>query len=114
MTLNDEIYNEVLCLIEQLINECGGSPLPVCGLPAPQRDARLRFEAHDDQNQVNYNIADEARRTQEHQERFNEQQKEIFEEFMALVDGGNGGVMFVSAPGGTGKTFLFASLLSKI
>ena len=65
MTLNDEIYNEVLCLIEQLINECGGSPLPVCGLPAPQRDARLRFEAHDYQNQVNYNITDEARRTQE-------------------------------------------------
>ena len=75
MTLNGEIYNEVLCLIEQLINECGGSPLPVCGLPAPQRDARLRFEAHDYQNQVSYNIADEARQTQENQARFNEQQK---------------------------------------
>ena len=88
--------------------------MPVFGLPAPQRDARLRFEAHDDQNQVNYNIADEARRTQENQERFNEQQKAFFEEFMALVDGGNGGVMFVSAPGGTDKSFLLATILSKI
>ena len=61
MTLNDELCNEVLCLIGQLINDCDGSPLPVYGLPAPQREARLRSEAHDYQNQVNYNIADEAR-----------------------------------------------------
>ncbi len=114
MTLNDEIYNEVHCLIEQLINECGGSPLPVYGLPAPQRDARLRFEAHDYQNQVSYNIADEARQTQENQARFNEQQKTIIEKFVALVDGGNEGVMFVSAPGGTSKTSRLATILSKI
>ena len=30
------------------------------------------------------------------------------------MDGGNGGVMFVSAPGCTGKTFLLATILSKI
>ena len=58
MTLNGEIYNEVLCLIEQLTNECGGSPQRVYGLPAPQRDARPRFEAHDYQNQFSYSIAD--------------------------------------------------------
>ena len=46
------------------------------GLPAPQRDARLRFEAHDYQNQVNYNIANEARLTPENQAIFNEQQKQ--------------------------------------
>ncbi len=33
---------------------------------------------------------------------------------MVLVDGSNGVVMFVSAPGGTGKTFLLATILSKV
>ena len=33
---------------------------------------------------------------------------------MALVDGGNDGVMFVNAPVSTGKTFLLPTILSKI
>ena len=41
-------------------------------------------------------------------------QKEVFDKFLELIDAGNGGVIFLDAPGGTGKTFLLNFILDYV
>uniref|UniRef100_A0A452YN05 ATP-dependent DNA helicase n=1 Tax=Aegilops tauschii subsp. strangulata TaxID=200361 RepID=A0A452YN05_AEGTS len=44
----------------------------------------------------------------------NPEQRLAYDEILAAVDAGDGGVFFVDGPGGTGKTFLYRSLLAKV
>ena len=44
----------------------------------------------------------------------NPQQKEVYDTVMKAIDDGNGGLFFLDAPGGTGKTFLISLLLAAI
>ncbi|XP_010239124.1 ATP-dependent DNA helicase PIF1-like [Brachypodium distachyon] len=44
----------------------------------------------------------------------NPEQRSAYDEILAAVDSGTGGVFFVDGPGGTGKTFLYRALLAKI
>ena len=42
----------------------------------------------------------------------NLEQRDAYEEIMATIDSDKGGLFFVDGPGGTGKTFLYKSLLA--
>ncbi|XP_010229640.1 ATP-dependent DNA helicase PIF4-like [Brachypodium distachyon] len=44
----------------------------------------------------------------------NPEQRSAYDEILAAVDSGTGGVFFVDGPGGTGKTFLYRALLAKL
>uniref|UniRef100_A0A8I6XFF0 ATP-dependent DNA helicase n=2 Tax=Hordeum vulgare subsp. vulgare TaxID=112509 RepID=A0A8I6XFF0_HORVV len=44
----------------------------------------------------------------------NHEQRLAYDEILAAVDAGDGGVFFVDGPGGTGKTFLYRALLAKV
>ena len=44
----------------------------------------------------------------------NVEQKEVFDTFLELIDVGNGGVIFLDAPGGMGKTFLLNFILGYV
>lgn len=44
----------------------------------------------------------------------NIEQKYAYDEILSAIDSGNGGVFFIDGPGGTGKTFLYKALLSKV
>jgi len=44
----------------------------------------------------------------------NPEQRLAYDEILAAVDAGDGGVFFVDGPGGTGKTFLYRALLAKV
>ncbi|KAL6645873.1 hypothetical protein ACP70R_017481 [Stipagrostis hirtigluma subsp. patula] len=44
----------------------------------------------------------------------NPEQMYAYNEILAAVDSGNGGVFFVDGPGGTGKTYLYKALLGKV
>ncbi|AQK87997.1 hypothetical protein ZEAMMB73_Zm00001d038834 [Zea mays] len=46
------------------------------------------------------------------QETLNEEQKSAYEKILSVVDTSNGGVFFVDGPGGTGKTYLYKTLLA--
>ena len=50
----------------------------------------------------------------ERQQQLTDDQHSIYTKFMSLVDGGQGGILFVDAPGGTGKTFLMNLILSTV
>jgi ATP-dependent DNA helicase PIF1 len=44
----------------------------------------------------------------------NPQQKEVYDTLMKAIDDGNGGLFFLDAPGGTGKTFLMSLILATV
>ena len=44
----------------------------------------------------------------------NEQQKQVYETLMQTVDNNTGGLFFLDAPGGTGKTFVISLILATI
>ncbi|KAL6639554.1 hypothetical protein ACP70R_023284 [Stipagrostis hirtigluma subsp. patula] len=44
----------------------------------------------------------------------NEEQRTTYDEIMAAVDTGKGGLFFLDGPGGTGKTYLYRALLATI
>ena len=44
----------------------------------------------------------------------NHQQKEVYDTLMKAIDDGNGGLYFLDAPGGTGKTFLRSVILATV
>ncbi|KAL6648338.1 hypothetical protein ACP70R_012562 [Stipagrostis hirtigluma subsp. patula] len=44
----------------------------------------------------------------------NEEQRTAYDEIMAAVDTGKGGLFFLDGPGGTGKTYLYRALLATI
>jgi hypothetical protein len=47
-------------------------------------------------------------------ESLNDEQKAVYDEILSAIDTNDGGLFFVDGPGGTGKTFLYRSLLAKI
>jgi hypothetical protein len=44
----------------------------------------------------------------------NHEQRLAYDEILAAVDGGDGGIFFVDGPGGTGKTYLYRALLARV
>lgn len=44
----------------------------------------------------------------------NQQQKYAYDTLMKVVNNGTGGIFFLDAPGGTGKTFLISLILATI
>jgi len=41
-------------------------------------------------------------------------QQQVYDYFCAMVDRNEGGILFLDAPGGTGKTFLINLILAKL
>lgn len=90
-----------------------GSLLIRLGMPAPNREMNDAF-----------NRELEREREYDHQELdlvvqtnvplLNSQQKEVYDTSMKAIDDGNGGLYFLDAPGGTGKTFLMSVVLATV
>ncbi|CAB3258294.1 unnamed protein product [Arctia plantaginis] len=103
--MNEEIHNRALLLIEDMCYLMCGSSLIRLGMPAPNREMNDAFNR-------------ELEREREYQELdlvvqtnvplLNSQQKEVYDTLMKAIDDGNGGLYFLDAPGGTGKTFLMS------
>ncbi|CAB3247106.1 unnamed protein product [Arctia plantaginis] len=111
--MNAEIHNRTLLLIEDMCYLMCGSLLIRLGMPAPNREMNDAF-----------NRELEREREYDHQELdlvvqtnvplLNSQQKEVYDTLMKAIDDGNGGLYFLDAPGGTGKTFLMSVVLATV
>ena len=75
--------------------------------------------AYDDANGIPHEIFEEASVEVDIDDvslvdSLNPEQRNAYEEIMATVDSDQGGLFFVDGPGGTGKTFLYKSLLTTL
>ena len=97
----------------------GGQPLPVYGLPVPEKvtEDRLAREYH---REVDYNHEELAIRTENLQDNLTNDQRQVYNAFLEMLEhdndttNNNKNIMFLDAPGGTGKTYLINLILYKI
>ena len=104
---NSSISNEALILLEDKVLQLGGSHFKQYGLPPPLRSVlNLDQEERSCVVDENFIIENEQKRLPE--------QKTAFDIMTKAVHEKAGGIFFIDAPGGTGKTFLINLLLSKV
>ncbi|XP_061392257.1 uncharacterized protein LOC133327727, partial [Musca vetustissima] len=105
--------NECLVIIEDMcVNMCG-SLLSTLGMPAPNRSMHDAFN-RELQRENNYDRDEMAERIQRNVPLLNVEQKNVYDSLIKVIDEGTGGIYFLDAPGGTGKTFVISLILEKV
>ena len=106
------IFNQTLCHIEDEVFLLGGKQLSDYDLPVPDRDMAEDLEDPVDNLEQLATEADLAETT------FTPEQREVYQLIIAMIndpdvyEGRN--IVFLDAPGGTGKTFVVNSLLKRV
>lgn len=108
-----EIYNEALILIEDICLMIANKALGQLCMIAPNRPMYDLFQRELQREQLFE--CDELRAfMQTHIPQLNVQQKNAYDRIMQAVINNTGGLYFLDAPGGTGKTFLISLILATI
>lgn len=110
-TFNDEIYNEALIIIEDKLIALIDKDLSHFGITRPNRSEFTSnvFSSEDifDISVLNAQIAEMV-------PKLTSEQKGVFDKVLFEVNKDEGALLFLDAPGGTGKTFLLNLLLAQI
>ncbi|EFN61253.1 Uncharacterized ATP-dependent helicase YHR031C, partial [Camponotus floridanus] len=108
-----EIYNEVLICLEDLCVMMSGKMLNELGMPAPNRPMHDAFN-REFERERQYDTNALSQSVQNKVPLLNQQQKTAYDTIIKAINDGNGGIFFIDAPGGTGKTFLISLILDTI
>uniref|UniRef100_UPI0035901195 uncharacterized protein n=1 Tax=Myxine glutinosa TaxID=7769 RepID=UPI0035901195 len=117
---NDEVYNLALCALEDKVLLMGGSVLSSYDFPIPQRgtDERLAREYF---REVDYDQDQLTIQANDLHEQLTDDQRDVYNAVLQLVEQGsvNSGmrhsnIIFLDAPGGTGKSFVINAILKHI
>ncbi|GBL99197.1 hypothetical protein AVEN_140665-1 [Araneus ventricosus] len=100
-----QIYKETLILLEYKCLSICGKALNQFGLPVPTRQAHNILD-RDLLRATNYDINILQHMVETNKPRQTQDQRTAYEAVMNLIAEGNRGILFLDAPGGTGKTFL--------
>jgi len=110
---SDDIFNQALILLEDRCISINNKIFCQLGLPAPTRD-RNNVHDRDLVRERQYN-SDELRHFVDAQKQLlTADQKIVLEKVMQHVANESSGIIFLDAPGGTGKTFLLNLILAEI
>lgn len=113
INFNNEIYNQSLILIENQVIDMCGKYLDTFGMKKPDRQITNSL-SREIIREKNYNMNQLQDYVHFHEPLLNADQKKIFDQIIERNNEKKGGIIFIDAPGGTGKTFLFNLLLAKI
>ena len=110
---SDEIYNQCLILLDDLCQSMSGRSLSQFGLPSPQRNETglqfgelLREQNYDSNTLMTFVSLNEPQLVPD--------QRAAYIHILESVRSEKGGIIFLDAPGGTGKTFVINLLLATI
>lgn len=109
----DSTFNQALILMEDICLQMGGQTLQSLGLPAPQREAADAYNV-EIIRETNYDIPEMARFVESNLPLLTPDQKIAFDTIIRAIESGQGGLIFLDAPGGTGKTFLINLILAHV
>ena len=110
---NDDIFNLALNDIQDKVLSMGGRELSEYGLPQPQAVDNDRF-ARVYHREIDYNQGEQQAYVEHNLPMLTADQREVYDCFFSMIDGNEGGMLFLDAPGGTGKTFLINLILAKL
>ena len=83
------------------------------GLPKPV-DMPTNLLPREIRDEIYENVTELQDKTDDSVSKLNTEQRIVFETVKEAIDGGQGGVFHIDAPGGTGKTFVLTTLLSYV
>ena len=112
----DHMFKQALLDLEDKVLELGGENLQKYGLPTVDRSVGRGLEPREVLRERAYNFDDLRNFIEENEPKLrdNEDQKHAYDTFVQAAEGGEGGLFFLDAPGGTGKTFVTNLLMAKI
>nr|XP_042898738.1 uncharacterized protein LOC107440395 [Parasteatoda tepidariorum] len=110
---DDAIFNQALILLENKVKELGGSGLKTYGLPLLQQTDTIDLN-REILRATNYNTDEMTSYIDSNEPNLVQDQKEALEKILFAVFNDVGGIFFVDAPGGTGKTYLINLILAKV
>lgn len=110
---SEDIFNESLILIEEKCSSICNKTLFQLGLPTPNYHQRIIINK-ELLRERQYNIEELQMYVENQRQLLVNDQKLVFETVMNRYESGNGGIFFLDAPGGTGKTFLLNLILAAV
>ncbi|XP_026467790.1 uncharacterized protein LOC113371378 [Ctenocephalides felis] len=113
LQITAEIYNKTLIMIEDMCLLMANKILSCLGLTAPNRCVEDAFN-HELRREQQYDIKTLTEIVRTTVPKLNDHQRIVYDDLIQAVNSGSGGIFFLDAPGGTGKTFLLSLLLAKI
>ncbi|XP_046965797.1 uncharacterized protein LOC124534146 [Vanessa cardui] len=108
---NDLIYNDALTKVEDQVMTITGKDLSDFGMSRPHRIGEV---SSDLMRELDYDTDLLMQQIAEALPLLNSEQKIIFDTIIEKVSSGRGGLFFLDAPGGTGKTYILNLLLAQI
>lgn len=110
---DDQLKNHTLLAIEEILVESGRS-LQQYGLPRPENSNSFANKNTLLAEELNYDKKEAAREHNQMYQSLNLDQLLAYEEIMKSVNKKEGKLFFVNGQGGTGKTFLWKTLLARV
>ena len=113
LDFNDDIFNLALKDLQDKVLSMGGRELSEHGLSQPQAVDNDRF-ARVYRREIDYDQGEQQAYVEHNVPMLTSDQREVYDCFCSMIDGDEGGMLFLDAPGGTGKTFLINLILAKL
>ena len=113
VSFNDDNFNLALNDLQDKVLSMGGRELSEYGLPQPQAVDNDRF-TRVYRREIDYDQGEQQAYIERNVPMLSSDQREVYDCFCSMIDGDEGGMLFLDAPGGTGKTFLINLILAKL
>ena len=113
LEFNSDIFNLALNDLQDKVLSMGGRELSEYGLPQPQTVDNDRF-ARVYQREIDYDQGEQRAYVERNVPLLTTDQQDVYDCFCSMIDRNEGGMVFLDAPGGTGKTFLINLILAKL
>ncbi|XP_071577140.1 uncharacterized protein [Temnothorax nylanderi] len=113
LNFTSEIFNQALILIEDKCISINEKNLHQLGVEAPMRSGYEGLN-RDILREKNYNIDELEKFVENNKPLLVDDQRLAYNAILDKITNGKGGIFFIDAPGGTGKTFMINLLLAEI
>ena len=110
---NDDIFNLTLNNLQDKVLFMGGRELSEYGLPQPQAVDNDRF-ARVYHREIDYDQGEQRAYVDHNVPLLTADQREVYDYYCSMIGRDEGGLLFLDAPGGTGKIFLINLILTKL
>jgi len=109
-----EIYNKALSLLEDICLSMTGKTLKQYGMPEPIKDLAPNQMCSEMIREKNYDLRELEQYVAKNEPVLVPDQRAAYNAILSMLGSKQGGIVFLDAPGGTGKTFLINLILSKV
>ncbi|MEE4247716.1 MAG: hypothetical protein V2I33_20120, partial [Kangiellaceae bacterium] len=111
LPFTNAVFNEALLRIEDKVLDLTDRSLRLFGVPAPTRQEQPTM-CREMLRETGYDIAQLQQYVEANERLLMLEQSAVYQEMKRRIDENVGGIVFLDAPGGTGKTFVIKLLLA--